>query len=1399
MSLSVPRGDSTESRVQEQRNFAEALSDVAAALNSTLEVDKVLERVLDQLDRVVAYDTANVMLIDAEEAYIVRGRGYQPLGLENILHTWRMRYVDYPILKQMAESGKPLVFADTHAEELWVRVPQSDWIRSYIGAPIRQGDQTIGFINVNSREPGYYRQVQTDQVKAFADQAAIAIENARLYEVTSQRAHRLQLISELATSINQPIPLNQVLQAAASGLARVLDVEQTGIGLLKEQQRIITIVSEHKAPGSPSAINLEIPLDGNPSMEWILEHKKSLAIYDALHDPNLEPIQNTIASRRIKSLLLTPLIMRDTVIGTIGSDAIRKHRNFSPEDVRLAETIAGLLAARIEQAKLLNAAEKNAGELELARALLHLINASPAITQVLVEISDLLTELSGCDQISFYLMNATRDRYAVILAHGVENELDPGPWFAMSDTSAAADILSGKIHQTANLNQECQTGVEAGLLSAGYLSRINIPLRIGGTVYGSLNLMWRYLDGYAETNLALLEQIADAVAMAIDRSRLIEGLKRRDAILNTLAFAADQLLRTRNLGEIMPGLLMRLGEITEASRAYVYENSVSPHGELLLSELYGWDSQQFDAQVTRGNAQKYPYKEIGLSRWVLHLSAGQAINGPVAQFPVVEQMFLRERGVNSLVVVPIFVRDQWWGLLGFDDCQHERYWMISEVEALKNLADSFGSALARLQSEMAEHEQLIITQALRDVAAMMTATMPFNEVLDKILIHVTRVLRQDAANILLLKTGMVSMASHKGYLESGYPNPSEAFPMPVQKLPNLITMVETGVPKITRDTRADLQWLFLPEVAWIRSNLCAPIRFKKQTIGFINLDSCQENFFQEEDAHRLQAFANQAAIAIENARLFEETHQQARQMSLLNRMTRAAIGAKTVSELLDILVIQMVDLFDAQGAFITFWDEERSAARLVAGTAPGWTPAKDLPSEHTEVSLTATVLETNHAMVVPDIGNSHHVDERLMAIYGSGQVLALPLITSGQRLGAVNIVFKPEYPVGMDVIALGEQAAGQVALAIAKARLLEDERLKTAMLTRTNNILTALSHVATNIETATHPDIVLRSLGEELKRLQIYSLVALLSQDKQAIIFRYVSLNSKEVRAAERLAGAKFDRHTIYMHQFAYFNQVIDQRQPVFIDDLDDVMQLIFPDLPARVVKAMNRHLGISSDNCALFLPLVAKEQVMGTIWLWGEGLSEPDIQAASVFASQVALALENARLYSHVKQLSITDDLTGLYNRRGLNELGNREVDRARRFGRSLYALMYDLDDFKPVNDTYGHLVGDEVLKEIAYRSKLCLRSTDVLGRYGGEEFAVLLPESELSGALESAERLRLRIASEPITTSRAKIPMTVSIGVAHLDELCSRLQDLLDRADQGLYLAKRSGKNQVGIYTDV
>jgi diguanylate cyclase (GGDEF)-like protein len=195
------------------------------------------------------------------------------------------------------------------------------------------------------------------------------------------------------------------------------------------------------------------------------------------------------------------------------------------------------------------------------------------------------------------------------------------------------------------------------------------------------------------------------------------------------------------------------------------------------------------------------------------------------------------------------------------------------------------------------------------------------------------------------------------------------------------------------------------------------------------------------------------------------------------------------------------------------------------------------------------------------------------------------------------------------------------------------------------------------------------------------------------------------------------------------------------------------------------------------------------------------EVKAVSIVISDATDTYESqTRLDEALKALaaqSERDAMTGAYNRRKLEQVLDAEIKRARRYPQYLSAVMFDIDHFKRVNDTHGHLVGDEAIKHVASRAMAILRVTDFVARYGGEEFVALLPGEEISGAAKAAERLRVAAATPFTALAEVPLSVTISLGVATLRPDTADGKALLAEADKALYASKTAGRNRVTVYT--
>ena len=463
----------------------------------------------------------------------------------------------------------------------------------------------------------------------------------------------------------------------------------------------------------------------------------------------------------------------------------------------------------------------------------------------------------------------------------------------------------------------------------------------------------------------------------------------------------------------------------------------------------------------------------------------------------------------------------------------------------------------------------------------------------------------------------------------------------------------------------------------------------------------------------------------------------------------------------------MGELLKADGCFMPLWDE--SYSKVIPLAAYGSDKEKYLmsPPASGERTLTAAVLKSGELLVLEDAQNSEYKHYNFLESFQTKSLIVFPLIAGSNRLGAIILTYNHIHRFQPEEISIGEQAANLIALSLEKFQVVEHAH-----------------HRAEKSET-------LRKAGVAVtETLQTEGAVErILDQLAQVVPYDSASiqiLNGNELRI---IGGRGWENDSL----------VLGVRFPIPGDNPNTIaIQTGKPYYLPETKKCATFNNPLSSHILSwLGVPLIIQGRAIGLLAIDStkpNHFTKENIELATAFADQVAITLENIRLYEDVQSQALTDPLTGLYNRRGLFELGKVEFARATRSGRPFSGIMIDLDHFKEVNDTYGHSTGDQVLCEVARRCKRCVREIDFVGRYGGEEIIILLPETAMNAGLHVAERLRTAIANRPILVEESmELSITASLGVANRDENTTTLETLIARADQAMYIAKHKGRNRV------
>jgi diguanylate cyclase (GGDEF)-like protein len=465
---------------------------------------------------------------------------------------------------------------------------------------------------------------------------------------------------------------------------------------------------------------------------------------------------------------------------------------------------------------------------------------------------------------------------------------------------------------------------------------------------------------------------------------------------------------------------------------------------------------------------------------------------------------------------------------------------------------------------------------------------------------------------------------------------------------------------------------------------------------------------------------------------------------------------------------RLAQLIQADGCFLTLWDNESKRTFPFAAYGVQKQAYAEVEIEPGEVSFTSSVMDLERTLIIEDTGNTPYASPSITKRFPSKSLLALPLIAMKKKLGAVIVSFDTYHHFEAEEVQICEQAASLIALALEKFQAMEDAKRRadtSETLRRAGMAITEKLELGETIE----------HILEQLQQVVPYdsASVQLLEGDQLTIVGGRGWEDSKQV------IGIHFPVHGDNPNRV-----VIETGQPYYLPETEKAYKA-FQTPPHNHIKSW---LGV---------PLIAQNKIIGLLAIDSEepsDFSAEDIKIAMEFSNQVSISLENARLFRETQTQALTDALTGIYNRRGLFQEGQFEFQRARRINRPFVAMMFDIDRFKQVNDQYGHAAGDQLLHHFAQHCLTASRATDLVGRYGGEEFIILLSETNLEVARLIGERLRQSIMNTPFETDAGEITITSSIGIAEARKQ-DTLETLIERADAALYKAKNLGRNRVVI----
>jgi diguanylate cyclase (GGDEF)-like protein len=540
------------------------------------------------------------------------------------------------------------------------------------------------------------------------------------------------------------------------------------------------------------------------------------------------------------------------------------------------------------------------------------------------------------------------------------------------------------------------------------------------------------------------------------------------------------------------------------------------------------------------------------------------------------------------------------------------------------------------------------------------------------------------------------------------------------------------------------------------------LQTRENHFGVILLGQSRLRSIRSSKLSMLSGLAMQIGMTLENYVVMHETQRRTKEYELLNQMGQAISSRLDKEELLRAIHRELSALFDTSVFYIAF--EEGDEIRFELEVEQG----KTLPKRSRKGAngITEYIMRTGQPLLVRS--NLEDFRSRLGITFVPGRpaksYCGVPIFLGGRAAGVMAAMnTERENVYEQRDLEVMQNAAGQVAVAIENARLFAEEQRRARYLEFLNNV----SKTAISSEDA---EQMLAEIVREIQKNFRFDHIGIGLLD-------YVS-KEIEIRA-EAGSTAK----------------ALGQRIPLGVGILGKVARTGEMALVSNL-GGETHLLGILPDSrSVLCIPITYGETLLGVLNVESRAenaFSPQDLLLLNTLADLLATALHNAFVFQKLQQQSITDGLTGVKTRRFFWEALSTEWKRASRSGRPFSVVLIDLDKFKEVNDTHGHLEGDLVLARVGRLLELKCRQSNIVARYGGDEFVILMPETSAEQAQILSERLRLWVASDPMLADHQ---VTGSFGVGTYPVHGTTVEDLIRVADAGLYVSKRAGGNRVSI----
>ncbi len=1195
-----------EEALRQRTRALELLAQSGLELTAQLDLDTLLQSIVRRAVELVGGSAGGLYLYrpdqDALEWAVSLGPDQPPIGT-------LLRPGEGGVVRRVWETGEPFWVDDyQHWEGRVPKYAGYPWT-AVMGIPVRWGEEFLGVLVVLADPPRTFSREDADLLTLFATHAAIAIINARLFASVQQEQARLDFLHRLSQRLSTTLDPFAIAREALRVLCDAIGA-QRGVIYLTESpgDRLRLIAVSGFGEESAEAIDRRLQLRmGQGLAGWVALHRQTAVVDDVTQDERWLPVPEMDADAR--AAMSVPILVGGDLVGVITVHS-EKPAAFTPQDARLVESAAGIVGVALLNARLYTTEQERARRLAIVAQVSERLSRLREPEAVYREAVEQVVCAFGYDYVGLMLLDEEKDDLVFVAGAGIwagrtpngfRQRLDEGMigWVARHGETLLANDVSREPRYIAPYLTETR-------------AELDVPLKYYGKVIGVLTLQSQHRDVFTPLDVMAMEALAGHIAAAIVNARLYQAERQRVEELSAIHRAAEAISSHLELDEVLGTLAHQMGEALDVTSVYI---SLWDEATNIATQLKSWfgpaATERERAAITSGTNRTYDLsvhstviRALQQGRPLILRAADPALNsGDRAEAELV--------GWKSQLVVPLVARNRTIGYVVLCESRWERLFTEAEVRFCQTLAADAAVALENARLYEAERRARQRQEALYRIAQIVNSTLDTSTILDLLTDEAMRFTGATHGSVLVPdpEKGWFERRSLRGYAPEEMAR-ATAQPLLLGQGIHSRAFRERRIIYVP-DVRDDPD--YYPLIPETRSELVVPILRGETVLGNLDLQSPRVDGFGDVDLEFLQALADQVAIALENARLYEAERQRAQQQETLARITRA-LNTLEVREAFPVLMDGLRALTRCERVSVALLEEDGERFRITILETP-------FP-----VLETGTVMPISATPVWPSLlgGQPHECPDmarevsfpaiRMLYEAGFRSYLSLPLTVGGQLIGALHLVSTRPDNFRDAPRALLLQIADALAVAIENERLYRAEREQRAL-------AEALAEAAVTVSSLLDPGAIMDRILEQAGRVVPGDAFnVMLVENGIARIVRWRGYEA--FGAEERVASL-----ALSVADIPNLMEMVSTGEPVLVPDTAADPRWI----QVEGLEWLRSYVGA---------PIVIKGITVGFLNVDGTrpGQFGPaDAARLKAFAAQVATALENARLYQELRDYAAT------------------------------------------------------------------------------------------------------------------------------------------------------------------